>query len=123
RLSANGVEGVEAEIDPRGAVVRLPATVLFESGSASISQEGLDVLDQVALSLAHIDNRIIVEGHTDDIPTNGKGFPTNWELSTSRATQVLRWLVQGRHIPAVRVSAASYADTHPRYFNDGPEHR
>ena len=120
---ANLGDSAEAETDPRGAVVRLGDKVLFESGQASLSQEGLDVLDQIALVLGHVDNHVIVEGHTDDVPTNGKGFATNWELSTTRATAVLRWLVQGRRLPALRFSAAGYADTHPRFANDSPEHR
>ena len=125
RLKANGisVDTVEAEVDPRGAVLRFRDMVLFESGSASLSHEGLDILDQIVLMLAHIDNLVIVEGHTDNLPTDGKSFATNWELSTYRATQVLRWLVQGRHLPAPRFSAAGYADTHPRYSNDSDEHR
>jgi len=124
RLARHDLAGTaEVEIDPRGAVVRLGDKVLFPSGQASLSQEGLDVLDQIALVLGHIDNHVIVEGHTDDIPTNGKAFATNWELSTARATAVLRWLVQGRRLPGVRFSAAGYADTHPRFANDSPEHR
>ena len=125
RLADSGLapDTVEAEVDPRGAVLRFSDRVLFESGSASLSDDGLKVLDQIVLMLAHIDNLVVVEGHTDDVPTNGKGFATNWELSTARATQVLRWIVQGRHIPAPRVSAAGYADTHPRAFNDTAEHR
>ena len=125
RLKATGIaaDTVEAEVDPRGAVLRFRDMVLFESGSASLSREGLDVLDQIVLMLAHIDNLVIVEGHTDNLPTDGKGFATNWELSTYRATQVLRWLVEGRRLPAPRFSAAGYADTHPRYLNDSPEHR
>ena len=124
RLADNGLAGtVEAEVDPRGAVLRLPATVVFESGSASVSQEGLDVLDQIALVLRHVDNQVVIEGHTDDLPTNGRGFATNWELSTARATEVLRWLLDGRKLPAPRFSAAGYADTHPRFANDTPEHR
>jgi chemotaxis protein MotB len=125
RLDDSGLapDSVEAELDPRGAVLRFSDRVLFESGSASLSHEGLEVLDLIALTLNHIDNLVVVEGHTDDLPTNGKGFATNWELSTYRATQVLRWLVQGRRLPAPRFSAAGYADTHPRVFNDTTEHR
>ena len=124
RLAENDLANtVEAEVDPRGAVLRLGEKVLFESGSASLSGDGLGVLDQIAIVLKHIDNMVVVEGHTDDVPTKGKGFASNWELSTTRATTVLRWLVQGRHVPAARVSAAGYADTHPRFFNDTPEHR
>jgi chemotaxis protein MotB len=124
RLKESGMaaDTVDAETDPRGAVLRFKDKVLFESGSASLSQEGLDVLDQVVLMLRHVDNLVVVEGHTDDIPTKG-GFATNWELSASRATQVLRWLVQGRRLPAIRFSAAGYADTRPRFLNDTPDHR
>jgi chemotaxis protein MotB len=125
RLADNGMppDTVEADVDPRGAVLRFRDRVLFESGSASLSQEGLDVLDQVVLMLAHINNLVVVEGHTDNVPTDGKGFATNWELSSYRATQVLRWLVQGRRLPAPRFSAAGYADTHPRVLNDTADHR
>jgi chemotaxis protein MotB len=125
QLAKNNLQGtVQAEVDPRGAILRLGEQVLFESGSASMSDEGLQVLDQLALVLAPIENNVVVEGHTDDVPTKGAGgFPTNWELSTSRATQVLRWLVQGRHLAAPLFSAAGYADTHPRFLNDTPEHR
>lgn len=121
--SGLGADAVDADVDPRGAVLRFRDMVLFESGSASLSHEGLDILDQVVLTLAHIDNLVVVEGHTDNLPTNGKAFASNWELSTYRATQVLRWLVQGRRLPAPRFSAAGYADTHPRYSNDSDEHR
>jgi chemotaxis protein MotB len=125
RLHDAGLDNeAELQVDPRGLVITLPDTVAFESGSAFISIDGRGVLDQVSVALAHIDNQIVVEGHTDDRPTNGRGgYATNWELSTTRATQVLRWLVQIRHIPAPRLSAAGYADTRPRYQNDTPAHR
>ena len=125
RLNDQGLppDTVEANVDPRGAVLRFADKVLFQSGSASLSHEGLQVLDQIALTLGHIDNLVVVEGHTDNIPTGGKGFDTNWELSTARATSVLRWLVQGRRLPAPRFSASGYAETHPRVLNDTPEHR
>ena len=124
RLADNGLaDTVEAEVDPRGAVLRFHEKVLFESGSASLSGDGLKVLDQVSLTLGHIDNLVVVEGHTDNVPTGGKGFPTNWELSTTRATQVLRWMVQGRRLPAPRFTASGYAETRPRVLNDTAEHR
>jgi chemotaxis protein MotB len=67
---------------------------------------------------------IIVEGHTDSIPIRGGGqYASNWELSTARATQVLRWMVEARGLPSVRFSAAGYADTHPRVANDTSAHR
>ena len=110
--------------DPRGLVVEVTSRVLFRSGSAYMEREGLQVLDQVALALSKIDNRVMIEGHTDNVPVlRGATFPSNWELSTARATQVLRWITEVRGLFAPRFSAAGYADTHPRYPNDTPEHR
>lgn len=125
RLHQQGLppDTVEANVDPRGAVLRFSDKVLFESGAASLSAEGLQVLDQIALTLGHVDNLVVVEGHTDNVPTGGKGFPTNWELSSARATSVLRWLVEGRRLPAPRFSASGYAEIKPRVLNDTPEHR
>jgi chemotaxis protein MotB len=124
-LTAAGLQGtVEAETDPRGLVLYVANRTLFKSGSAYLEYDGRRVLDQLALVLAPIDNQVIVEGHTDSVPIRPGGtFPSNWELSTSRATQVLRWMVEGRGLPAVRFSAAGYADTRPRYPNDSPVHR
>ena len=112
------------ELDPRGLVVYVTDRVLFESGSAYLQWDGRRVLDQLALAIAPIDNPVIVEGHTDNVPIKRGGlYPSNWELSTARATQVLRWMVEGRGLPTVRFSAAGYADTHPRVPNDTSAHR
>jgi chemotaxis protein MotB len=125
RLQDAHLEGtVQVEIDPaRGLVVYVKDRVFFASGQAAISIEGRSVLDQLAAVLAHIDNTIVVEGHTDDRPIASSMFPSNWELSTARATQVLRMLVESHGLPAPRFSAAGYADTRPRVPNDTPAHR
>lgn len=115
---------VAVTTDPRGLVVEITSRTLFRSGSAFLEREGLKVLDQVALALSKIDNRVMIEGHTDSVPIRGGGtYPSNWELSTARATQVLRWITEVRGLPAPRFSAAGYADTHPRFPNDTPAHR
>ena len=124
RLHEAGLDGaVTLEVDPRGLIVYMSDRVLFDSGDALISVVGQQVLAQVASVLAHIDNVFIVEGHTDDVPTTGSRWPSNWELSAIRATNVLRFLVEGAHLPAPRASAAGYADTRPRVPNDSAEHR
>lgn len=111
------------ETDPRGVVIRMDSTLLFRSGSPLILPEGVAVLDTVAAVLARIDNQLVVEGHTDDVPTNGGAYPTNWELSSARAVNVLRYLNELGNIPAVRLSASGHADTRPRAINDSPENR
>ena len=125
QLQAAGLGGsAQLQIDPRGLVVYVADRVLFESGSAYMQWDGRRVLDQLATVLAKIDNQIVVEGHTDDVPIKAGGpYATNWELSTARATQVLRWMVEVRGLPAPRFSAAGYADTHPRVPNDTAVHR
>ena len=124
RLQDAGLGGsVSLEVDPRGLVVYLSDRVLFDSGEALISVTGQQVLAQLSDVLRHIDNTFVVEGHTDDVPTGGTRWPSNWELSSSRATNVLRYLVEMRRLPPPRASAAGYADTRPRAANDSSEHR
>lgn len=124
RVAALGAaEFVSLEGDPRGVVIRMDSRVLFRSGSSLILPDGQLVLDVTADILAPLDNLIVVEGHTDSVPPNGTTFPTNWELSTSRATTVLRYMSEIRQIPGARMSATGYAATRPRAFNDTAEGR
>jgi chemotaxis protein MotB len=100
--------------EPRGLVVTiLTDQVVFGAGQADIQPGGLQLLDVVADSLAPLSNDVMVEGHTDSRPISTTRYPSNWELSTARATSVLRYLVEARGFPADRISAAGYADTHP----------
>ncbi len=109
--------------DPRGVVLRFDSRVLFRSGEARILPDGVVVLDSVAEVLATLDNLLVVEGHTDDVPTGGTRWPTNWELSAARATNVLRYMLEVEDIPAARLSASGHADTRPRAGNDSAEGR
>jgi chemotaxis protein MotB len=124
RLHEQGLDGaVSLEADPRGLVIYMSDRVLFESGDSGISMQGQQVLLSIAQVLGHIDNTFVVEGHTDNVPTRGTRWPSNWELSTSRATNVLRYLVELAGLAAPRASAAGYADTRPRVPNDSDAHR
>ena len=109
---------VETVITRRGLVVRLLTDrVLFDSGLASIKPEGLPLLSEVA-TLLGVDrtHAILIEGHTDGVPISTSRFASNWELSTARATQVVRYLI-GRGVTARRFGAAGYADLHPLASN------
>lgn len=116
-------EFVEVVDDPRGVIIRFDTQVLFRSGQARVLPDGVLVLTQVAGVLDQLDNLLVVEGHSDNVPTSGTEWPSNWELSTTRATNVLRFLSEVQGIPAVRLSAAGYADTRPRATNTTPEGR
>jgi chemotaxis protein MotB len=105
---------VQAIIEERGLVVRvLTDKLLFDSGSAELQAAGTPLLDEVA-SLLNLDRThpITVEGNTDNQPIHSAQFPSNWELSTDRATTVLRFLI-AHGVAAQRLSATGYADLHP----------
>ena len=111
---------VTYRLTPRGLVLNIVSDdVLFDLGRAELKPGGRQVLDGVANALSGIPNKIAIEGHTDDQPLNGGlPFPTNWELSTGRATSVLRYFVETHGIVAGRLSAAGYADQQPLVPND-----
>ena len=105
---------VQTIIERRGLVVRvLTDNLLFASGSATLQSGADQLLDEVA-QLLNLDpsHPITVEGHTDNQPIATAQFPSNWELSTTRATNVVRFLIS-RSVSAYRLGAVGYADLHP----------
>jgi len=101
--------------------------VLFDSGQAQVKPASVKVLKQVADVLNKItDKQIRIEGHTDNVPISSKlqgRFKTNWELSTARATTVVRYLIDHGGVDPQYLSAVGYADTHPVASNDSEEGR
>jgi chemotaxis protein MotB len=101
--------------------------VLFDSGQSKVKPAGLQVLKQVSDILKNVaDKQIRIEGHTDNVPIGVKlkeRFPTNWELSTARATSVVRYLIEEGGVDRANLSAVGYADTKPLAGNDTEEGR
>ena len=101
--------------------------VLFDSGQAQVKPAGLNVLKQVSDILKTVtDKQIRIEGHTDNVPISSKlqgRFKTNWELSTARATIVVRYLIDQGSVDRQHLSAVGYADTQPLASNDSEEGR
>jgi len=121
-LQAAGLEDeVQLQLQQRGLVMNVVSGVLFPSGSATLTGRGDDVLHTLGVVFTTFDNKLVVEGHTDPRPITSAQFPSNWELSTARATAVLRFLLQDRHLAPTRMSAAGYADTRPRVPNSDEE--
>jgi chemotaxis protein MotB len=110
---------VQTEIAQRGLVIRLLTDrVLFDSGQAELKPQASPVLSKVAEILAKERlHQVMVEGHTDAVPIRGSVFPTNWELSTARASRVVRFLIAGG-VAQGRLSAGGYAALHPIASND-----
>jgi len=101
--------------------------VLFDSGQSKVKPSGLKVLKQVSDILKNVtDKQIRIEGHTDNVPIGVrlKGrFQTNWELSTARATSVVRYLIEEGGVDRASLLAVGYADTKPIASNDTEEGR
>lgn len=118
-LTKKGMQNsVRFLIDERGLVVTIVTDqVLFDLGSATLLPAGRGVLDGIGPALVRLPNPVTVEGHTDNLPISGGRFPSNWELSTERATTVLRHILTTHRISAKRLSAAGYADTRPLVRN------
>jgi chemotaxis protein MotB len=106
-----------------GLNVKLAQGVLFAPGSAEVGAEGAEVLGKVAHRLTEVPHRVLVEGHTDDVPIQGRlaeRYPSNWELAGARAAAVVR-ILAAEGVPAARLSAVSLADTRPVAPNQTPE--
>ncbi len=105
---------VQVARDPRGLVLYVTSGVLFNSGEARLTTKGNALLDGLGPVFQSMGNQLVVEGHTDSRPISSAYFPSNWELSTARATAVLRHLIENERVAKERLSAAGYADTRPR---------
>jgi chemotaxis protein MotB len=114
---------VTVELEERGVVFRLADTVLFGIGKDELRPEARDVLLKVGQLLSRVSNSVRVEGHTDNWPINTPRFPSNWELSTGRATSVVRFLIEESNLDPRQLQAAGYGEYHPIDTNDTAEGR
>lgn len=115
---------VRLRVERRGLVVSLLTDKpLYRSGSAEIQPQVREILDEVAIYLRETKNDISVEGNTDNVPIHTAVYPTNWELSTARATNAVRYLVERDRIAPTRISASGYGEFRPLVPNDTPDHR
>lgn len=97
----------------KGAIIRLNDKMLFSAGSAIIKPDVLSTLDDIAAELKTLNNHIIIEGHTDSTPINTTQFPSNWELSTARATNIINYLVSKQGLSPQKLSAVGYGEYMP----------
>lgn len=114
---------VSVRMQSEGVFVEIKDAILFEPGSAELKESGIELLDKLEGLLKDFDNKIVVEGHTDNVPSRTYLYPTNWELSTARAVSVLRYLTEQKGIDPKRLSARGYGEYSPIAPNDTPENR
>lgn len=114
---------VQITIDERGLRIRFTDKVLFDLGKAEIKLGAIPILQAVGEELSSIANHVLIEGHTDDWPIRTLQFPSNWELSTSRATALIHYFIEESGVDPTRLSAAGYGKYHPVAPNDSPENK
>ena len=114
---------VNVGINRRGLVVSLKEAGFFDSGSAIVKESAYPLLAKVAESLAAYSNPVRVEGHTDTMPISSVQFPSNWELSTARATNIVHFLTRSYDFDPGAISAAGFGEYRPIADNGTTEGR
>ena len=112
-------DAVTVDTDDQGVVIELASSAFYQPGSADIRPEALSVLDKMAQTLEspRYQNYVVeIEGHTDDDPIHTARYPSNWELSSGRATGVVRLFIE-QGMDASRMKASGYAETRPKVPN------
>lgn len=115
-------KSVDVIINEQSVSFRISNELLFPSGQATLSPSGLDVIKRLANILNKNEYQVSVEGHSDPVPIQTRQFASNWELSSSRATSVLRELVRDG-VAGSRLRAVGYDETRPIESNDTPAGR
>jgi len=111
---------VAVRAGPDGLVISLREIGFFDSGSAGVKPDAELAVSHIAALLALHPYRIRIEGHTDDVPIHTAQFPSNWELSTARATELVRLLIVKYDFVPTNLSAAGFAEYHPIASNATP---
>jgi len=114
---------VALRVEPHGLVISLREVGFFDSGSARIRVDSEEAFSRIARVLLERPYRIRIEGHTDNVPIHTAQFASNWELSTTRATELVKTLIEKYNFAPERLSAAGYAEFHPIAGNDSEDGR
>jgi chemotaxis protein MotB len=116
-IAEKGLEDqVSVTLDAQGVKIEFANVALYESGSADIKSGAISTLKevtQVIRETSHKTHMVEVEGHTDDVPIHTEKYPSNWELSSVRATNIVKYLL-AQGIEKERLKAAGYADSRPK---------
>jgi|LGVF01.1.fsa_nt_gb chemotaxis protein MotB len=117
---------ITSQIIESGLLIRFPDNALFDSGEASLKEDAkkaLTIIGDLLLDEKFVSRVMRIEGHTDNVPMHSIEFPSNWELSTSRATNVIRYFLQEVGIKPDRLSASGYGEYYPIASNEIEEGR
>ena len=113
----NGLSHISLRRSQRGIIMTLADNTLFESGNADLSKSSYALLKKISVMINKMDVHVDIEGHTDDRPIQTDAYPSNWELSTARAVNVLRFLVSEGKVKSEGLSAVGLSKYHPMVPN------
>ncbi len=123
-IDENGLnDRVSVTLEERGVVLSFKDVALFPLGSAELTADARELINKTGQILKKASQYIRVEGHTDSLPISTAQFPSNWELSVTRATRVVQELIRELGFHPERLSAAGYGEYRPKLSNDTPENR
>lgn len=114
---------IHLKIEERGLVIHLMEGAFFDSGQAVLKKDAVELLNELAKKLKNIDKQIRIEGHTDNVPINTEKYPSNWELSVSRAVTVVRFLIEKHGFSPFQLSAVGYSEYRPIVPNTTPSNK
>ena len=118
-----GEGSIEVETDGRKIIVRIKEKGSFDSGSAELKFDAIPVIAKIRDVLLHVMGSVQIQGHTDNIPYNGRAFESNWDLSSARALAVAHELFADRRIDQGRFAVLGMAETKPLVPNDTRDNR
>lgn len=110
-------EGLKISLEEKGSLN------FFEIGKAELTPEAKQAIDKIAPEIMKLPNELVVEGHTDADPISTPQYSSNWELSTARATNVVKYLINEKQFPANKLAAIGYGEFKPVAPNDTPENK
>ncbi|MDI6757966.1 MAG: OmpA family protein, partial [Endomicrobiia bacterium] len=122
-LSEKGLDKLaNVDVNAQRIRIQLATPVLFDSGAAELKMDAASILNEIADMLKKVPNKVIVEGHTDNIPISTSKYANNWELSVDRAINVINYM-KTIGLPPERFAAAGYGEFQPVTANDTLEGR
>lgn len=121
-INKNNLTGdLNTALTEDGLMIRIKDSALFPSGSADLRPDSQRFGGEIAKMLATLPQQVVVSGHTDNVPINTREFPSNWELSSKRAVNFMKFLLSQGNLKPERFSAIGYGEYRPMAANDSPE--
>jgi chemotaxis protein MotB len=114
---------VSVETEQAKIIIRINEKGSFPSGSAQLNEDFYGVMVRISEAVARTPGKVVVAGHTDDVPISTNRFRSNWELSSARAVTVVHALLDDPNIDPKRIAVEGHADSAPLVPNDSRENR